>query len=288
MPSRKFLVAFVVFVAAGWWGYEQAVDNFHVRYIHLKEWPALSEKISPERLFEARSVLDQPFSYLDKGRQFYAFVSQDGKYILKFIKCQRFNEYDIPFIKEMRRERIKEKQARLTALFQSSALSLELLSDLTGVIFTHLEKRAAIEENITIIDRIGIRHVVAIDEVPFVLQYRAQKIVPTFEALYQEKNTPEIYRRIDQLIDLFMTRARRKVIDIDDGIFLRDNIGFLEDKAIFIDIGTFVRSEKSLTKERLKEDFDKLLPLVLWIEKRDPSTANYFLNKISKAIHDSN
>lgn len=285
----KKVICIILAVLVGWWGYEKAVDNFHVRYIRLQEWPEvlIAKKASSEGLLRVSSVLDQPFYYLDKGRQFYAFISRDGKYVLKFIKCQRFNEFEfctkIPFLKEMRKDRVKEKQARLTSLFQSCFLSLDLLPDLTGVIFTHLINEPEVRKKVTLIDRIGFHHVIDIDTVPFVLQYRAQKVISTFQSLYQQKSISEIHVRIDQLIHLFLNRAKRFVIDIDDGIFLRDNIGFLEDRAVFIDIGTFVRSEQSMTKERLAEDFDKLSPLATWLKAQDPALAEYFFNGIKNA-----
>lgn len=276
-------VGIILVLLVFWWGYEQAVDNFHERYIYLKEWPEASDATAGLKVSEVRSILDQPFSYLDKGRQFYAFESADGKYVLKFIKCQRFNEFDFPFIKEMRKVRVKEKQQRLKALFQSCQLSLDPLSDLTGVLFTHLVNKPEVEKKVTLIDRVGFQHVINIDEAPFVLQYRAQKVIPTFE-----NEIGKEYERIDQIIHLFVNRAKRFVIDTDGGIFVRDNIGFLGERAVFIDIGTFIKSEQSMTRKQLTEDFEKLQPFALWLEEKNRAFATYFFKEVEKIKNDSN
>ena len=111
---------------------------------------------------------------------------------------------------------------------------------------------------VTVIDALGISHKVPLDDVPFVLQRKAQNIFPV---LKESKNKNE---RLEQLYTLFYALADRGVVDIDDGAVLRDNIGFLQDRAVYIDVGTF--RIDSHAKERLKRDLERLRPVELWLK----------------------
>ena len=56
---------------------------------------------SPSELSNIQSVLSQPYFFLKKGQQCYVFVSQDQKYILKFLKWSQiepsFLEKALPY-----------------------------------------------------------------------------------------------------------------------------------------------------------------------------------------------
>src|SRR3989304_3794415 len=52
-------------------------------------FPAPSE----EERIELKKTLSQPFTFLSKGNECYAFVSEDGQYVLKFFKHQIFSHY---------------------------------------------------------------------------------------------------------------------------------------------------------------------------------------------------
>jgi hypothetical protein len=220
---KKYIAAFFLWGAI-WWAYEYFVDNFHLRYCYPSHWPSMPvEPVAENKLEQAREILEQPFFYLAKGRQFYAFLSQDGKYVLKLMKCQRFNM--LPWAKTLQPARFCYKQKQIKALFTSCQIAADELSDVTGVLFVHLVPFAETKMRVTIFDKLNSAHELNLDTVPFLLQ--------TYVA---QGSHPEAQKLISLLA---YETAKRGYIDTDSGGLERGNIGFVDNKAVYIDVGTF-------------------------------------------------
>ncbi len=254
------------------------VDSFYESSIHLDSWPEkrygkLSCAISKK---EARTILDQPFTYLGKGRQFFVFASSDGRYVLKFIKCQRVNVSsfykNVPLpraIESMRRSRLQEKQAKIDMIFASIDISATYFKEHTGVVFAHITKDKEIKKQVSITDKLGIIHTIDMDKVPFVIQKRAMPVGDTFDQLLDNQDYKGASMRFSQLVALMNADIAAKVYDIDSGLIERDNLGFLADQAIHVDIGTLMRVNELQTKAY----FERLDPLLEWFETVDPDFA---------------
>lgn len=197
-----------------------------MRHCYPTHWPEVKvSAVSANKLELARDILSQPFSYLGKGRQFYAFLSQDQKYVLKLIKCQRFNT--LPWTSTLQPERFCYKKQQFEKLFSSCHIAANELADITAILFVHLVPFAETKVKVTLIDKLGLFHKLDIDKVPFLLQ--------TYVAKSSTLHTNE-----QQLIStLAYETAKRGFIDTDSGGLERGNIGFLEGKAVYIDVGTF-------------------------------------------------
>ncbi len=293
---KKLLIVLVLFGAA-YWGLYTANDNFTVSNITLNKWPIFQKapQNTVEDLKKAQKILEQPFIYLGKGRQSFVFESKDQKYILKFIKCQRINLttfYEtMPLfssVDKKRKANIYERQDRLNRLFTSMSLAQDPLADQTGVLLLHILPISEVKKTVILKDKLGFKHSVDIDTVPFVLQQKADKVMPLIKKCLKDKNITELNRRLDQLIDMFVQRAHKGIIDPDSRLLLNNNIGFLDDRAIYIDIGTFKVSKKSASAEYLKKDFLKLTPLVKWLKSRNKELACDFQNRINLAVETYN
>lgn len=291
----KTLLATVLVVLIGFWGFNKLNENFSVENITLKEWRTLpnSPKNSPQDVVTARKIFDQPFKYLGKGRQSFVFVSQDDKYILKFIKCQRINVSDIyakfplpPFLNKKRQANMAEREDRLARHFTSMALAYDPLKEQTGLLFLHIEPTREVQKMVTLIDKLGFSHNVEIDTVPYALQIKAQKVGAVLGKLWKKRNIPELTKRLDQLIDLFIERASFGIINPDSSLVQRNNIGYTPTRAIYIDIGTFKRSKRSSDPAYLRKDFQKLKPIIRWLKSRDKKLARDFELKIEKAVNE--
>ena len=293
MKRTSVIFAGFIIVAIGLRMLELSVESFYESSIRLKTWPKteysnLACKYSTEQV---RNILDQPFTYLGKGRQFFVFESACGKYVLKFIKCQRVNtpplvkHFPLPkVLDDIRDERLQEKQKRIEGIFSSSFLAATELSENTGVIYAHLSTNPDVEKEVEVIDKLGRSHRILLDNYPFVLQEKAEYVIPTFDRLINKRKYDEVQKRMDQLIKLLVNDAKAKVYDVDSGAIMRDNIGFLQDKAIHVDIGTFIRQDNDLTPAYLHKHLRRLDPLLSWISEKDPKLAQVFQEKIRQAI----
>ncbi len=274
MKYRYSLLALALIIG-GFWGYEKLVDGFYESAIELHTWP---EKCYQENKpsHHVQEILNQPFTYLGKGRQFFVFESSDKNYVLKFVKCQRI---DLPAYLPASKERLQQRQDRIEGIFASVDLAAHSFQKTTAVVYCKLFPRDMTEQKITIIDKLGRTHNVALEGVPFVLQKKAKPILTCFEECLALDDNAGAKRRIDQLIDLFQTDRALSCYDKDSGTILRNNVGFLADAAIHIDIGT-------LSKEHvdISEDKKRLEPLAAWLKERSPELANYLHSKITNDL----
>jgi len=283
----------VILIALGsYWGYNKLNGNFSISNITLKNWPQIANAPvnSPAEIAAAQKILDQPFHYLSRGRQSFVFESADQKYVLKFVKCQRINVTDwyekmpLPrFLDKKRKATLYERTDRITRMFTSFALAKDPLQDATGVLLLHITPERVIQRNVQVIDKLGFSHTVDLTKVPFALQVKAAKIMPTLKALYKKRDKKALEARLDQIIALFVERAKLGIANPDSSLLEHNNIGFTDTRAIYIDIGTFKRSKHSM--QSLKRDFKVLKPLVRWLKSKDKALAESFSNKINAAIN---
>ncbi len=288
---KKFTLIIVAIIAS-YFGYNKANHNFSVANITLQDWQPIAHlpHNSEDEIKQAKKILDQPFSYLGKGRQSFVFESKDGKYILKFIKCQRINVSnfytDIPlphFLDKKRKGKLYERTDRVKRLLTSWSLAKDPLDEQTGILLLHIEPRIELLQTVTLIDKLGFSHTLSIDSVPFILQEKAQQVMPVLKGLLKQNKDKELNTRFTQLIDLFIQRASLGIINPDSSLLKHGNIGFLKDRAIYIDLGTFKRSKKSASRDYLAKDLKKLLPIVKWLKKHDKQLANDFLFELNEA-----
>ena len=273
--------------------YDRLNYNFCQASIHLKKWPHIQTTAAhtPEKIEQVRNIVAQPFTFLGKGRQMYAFASQDGKYVLKLVRCSRFNgseffdNFPLPrYFQRMRHFCLKERQSRYDGLFISINLCEQELAEQTGTIYAHIQPTKELNKVVTVKDRLGFSHEVDLDSVPFVIQRRAASWKPTLESLLKEKNMKALDLRLDQLIDLIVQRAKVGIVDPDGRLLQNNNLGYVDDRAIYIDMGTFYRSYKSTDRPHLESDFRQIKPIVALLKSHDPKLAKAFTMRMQAAI----
>lgn len=96
---------------------------------------------------EAALALNQSYRYLGKGCQSYVFESEDGKFVIKFFKYQRFRMHSwlkffppMPALVKYRQEKMEKKWKKLDGFVRSWKVAFEHLKEETGLVFVHLNK----------------------------------------------------------------------------------------------------------------------------------------------------
>src|SRR5205085_1016609 len=108
-----------------------------------------------------------------------------------------------------------------------------------------------------------------INKCPFVLQKRAQGAFETLKELFKENKREELAIRLHQLVDLLKERAQCGIINPDGKLIRHNNVGFLETRAIYIDLETLKRSKKSKSRRHIIKDFARLDPVLKWLQAKD-------------------
>ncbi len=240
----------------------------------------------PLALSKVYEITKQPFFYYGKGKQCYVFLSQDGTYVLKFIMHKRLRPKELTILEKLSMKKPKlEKKKRQKELFQSFIISYEDIPLHTGTEMVYLKQQQVPMGMFTLVDERGNFCQVNAEDVEFVLQKRALLVKPEIIRLMYEKNINGAKRRIDQVFQLLLDCAKDGVQDTDSGLIRNDNIGFLKDRAIYIDTGKLVHSKKMTKKQNFEKDLKRLKPLQMWLKKYYPELSEYYEIKKEEVLN---
>jgi hypothetical protein len=259
----RVVLFLIAFIAIERFCYYQT-GGFSPRKI-VAEFPGTP--ISEESEQEILELLAQPFYYLDKGVQFYAFISEDETTILKLVKQKHSRPAD--WVRA--HQKIDKRRKKI---FSSCELAYRELRRETGLISLHLYPEAGREIPVTLYDNLGIAHEIDLNKTSFALQKKADLLEEKFTAWHKAKEKEKIKKGIDSLIELIAERCYKNISNLDART---RNFAFIEERPIEIDLGSFVReTELSLEEEIEKET----LELRKWIAAHEPELNDFLSQKI--------
>lgn len=206
---------------------------------------------------DLRSLLDQPFYYINKGSQCYVFESLDKQYVIKFF---RYND--------------PESELKVFTLFNAARIAYEQLRSETGLIFIHLNRTKMDLPTIHCKDALGRSYRFKLDNYRFAIQKRAMPFQPTMQTAL--KDPLLIQKRLDQFVDLLFARTAKGVFNADPS--LSRNFGFLEDRAIEIDFGCFRPAAVHSKEFEIERYAGKLRQ---WLKTEAPDWVDYLDTQIS-------
>lgn len=246
--------------------------------------------LTREEQEEVRSALSQSYHYFGCGGQAYAFFSEDGKYVVKFFKQRLFkpnwllNHFPLPSF--LHRYRAKKNFARLDKLrrdFFSYRISFDTLQSITGVIYCHLNPTDTLHTKLEIIDSLHIHHNLNLDDYDFVVQKRAERVYDQIDKWISEGNLEAAKQGIGSVFTLISNRALQGYRDRDPNI--RTNCGFIENRAVKIDVGRFVKEESMKTPKRHNEDLIRITaPFEQWVRDNHPQLIDSFENQMQEKL----
>jgi hypothetical protein len=286
--KRRFIKLFIVFLLLSLMTYKSYLlltDGFSVKNIVFEEKKARWEiSYTGEEIKDAQKILNQPFRYLAKGRQCYAFESEDGQYVLKFMKCQRFKTSWFSRWLPNSARKIKKKSKSKKALFSSYFIAKNECPKETALLFLQLNAKSLFHKKVQLIDKLGRIHEVDIDKTPFVIQ---KKITPVFTALQrvlEKGDSEQACSLLKQITDVIATLSKRGIRDADAALIKHNNLGFEGDSIAYIDIGTFKHVSRKKRAKFLRKDYQSLDRLCDFLERQNPELACYVKQEIAQAI----
>lgn len=202
------------------------------------------------------SLLSQPFRYLGAGSQSYAFVSEDGKTVLKFFRMK----HQIFHVKDFfMGDRSQERKENLFSIYASHKIAFEEMKEDAGLIYLHLNKTNHLNKKVKLIDRLHRSYTVDLDQVEFVVQERAELIFDRLKRLLHDHNG--LNNALTEVMQLVQRRIDKGIADHDKAV--THNFGFVGDRAIQLDVGRIFHAHKphnkSKERERILERIDKWL-----------------------------
>lgn len=282
MKKLLILVLLCLFCAGVGKGLYYFKKGFSLRRIH-----SLDVAITEDFSSEADRALSQPYSYIGRGRQCFAFASADGKYV---VKLPRTDIYKIPlwvrsfasksFQEEMRLDRAKREKF----ILDSMRIAFEELRNQTGILAVHLGKSGSKGKKLTLIDALGCKHHLPLEKTAFVLQYKQPILMKAFQEALQKGDRRRAEQILDALITAVIERGEKGILNRDRS-FLR-NYGFDGGKAYQIDVGSFFRIEGMEKRAAFQKSVtDSMDAVKEWMAKTDPEMLRYLDQKLDEKFH---
>lgn len=242
--------------------------------------------LDPQSEVEIRALLTQSFRYLGRGAQAYAFVSEDGRTVLKFFRHHRMHTllchgaFLLPMgLRKQLQQTIDKRKAKLHKDFNSYKLAYRTLKEETGLLFVHLNKTHHLGIQLKLFDKIGVQHQIDLDKMEFVLQKRADLLYPALNSWIEQGNLTQAKTSLSELIALLKSRCQKGLFDKDPD--LRTNFGFIDGHPIQFDIGRFkedlTRQDPRVYKDEIVRITDRLM---IWLAKHSPELAEHLQNEI--------
>lgn len=209
--------------------------------------------------------LSQSFSYLDRGKQSYVFASEDGLYVLKFFDTRRLAGKDPVFsLKPESAERKKEQ------LLEGYKLAYSKDRDHAALIYVQLMPQAGMNINVTLKDRFGIKHVVDLGSVPFILQYKAVPTRKVVSNLLSKGEVTQVKSYLRLLVDMYLDEYSRGLHDNDHNFMY--NTGFIGTTPVRIDVGRLSADQQFKDPKIYAADLRKVFQdrLGEWLQRHFP------------------
>lgn len=260
MKIWVLLFSFSGFIALFFYIYS---SPFHIDNLY-QEIPK-SNKEMPQ---EVISILHQPFTYLGKGAQMYAFVSKDGEYVLKLFKAKHgkprkfFRRARALFNSAKQKAISREKwRTKFQETCQCNQTAFEFLREETELIYLHFE-RSQTPVFVNLNEKKPLH--IDLSQYPFLIQKKAELVPDYFLKIVLNKNMEKFRLSKNALKELFVKRAQKGFSDPRQVLHI--NYGFVEGKPIQIDVGKLEPLSIPLDEEiqRIHAHVDR------WFEKHFP------------------
>ncbi len=237
------------------------------------------------------TLLDQRYTFFSYGGQSYAFLSDDGKTILKLFKHHHLRVpawikmLPLPrTFKRIRNKWVHLKEDSFYLFFNSCKIAFDDFRNHTGLIYLHLNKTDYLNQQVRIVDKIGIEHKIDLDRTDFALQHRAELPKKHFRSLKKKNDYAAAKKSLDSLIDMIVERSQKGIADRDPSI--RRNCGFIGENAVEIDLGSYSRSETLKIPFMCKADiYQKSLQLRRMISKSYPELYPHLDKRLTEILY---
>jgi hypothetical protein len=136
---------------------------------------------------------------------------------------------------------------------------------------------------VTFVDKIGKEHQISLNQVPFVVQKRAQMIYAYTSELIKKGEKEEALDALTSILYLIKDRCQKGYVDKDGGV--SSNYGFVDGKPVEIDLGRVVKDESIKDPVNyLREILRVAKKIEIWLQTAAPELNAPFQERVQKIL----
>ncbi|MCB1113903.1 MAG: hypothetical protein KDK62_04020 [Chlamydiia bacterium] len=243
--------------------YLEGFREAHLHYDVPKELEWQAENASVE------AILSQPFTYLDKGSQSYAFVDPTGNIVIKFLK---FKHLKPPLLWQDSPRQKARKERKLRQLFDGYKTAFERHKEASGLLYVHLAKGGDFKKLLEVKGPWGETHFIDLSQIYFVIQKRGVSLEAELSRVLQDKHPEIAEEKILKMLGYYLDSYQKGLFDKDHAL-LR-NTGFQGDEPLHFDVGMLVFDPKFKEPDFYEHDIEKNARAVAeWLDHAYPGYA---------------
>jgi len=247
--------------------YYHLTDDFTIANIshalpYHPEWEIASLPSEERQVLD--TIFDQKFTYLGKGAQAYALLSEDGEYVLKFFKSKHAKpSFFVNLLKplsvfdDFREKHMSRKRIRLEKALDGYKLAYDEHKEGSGLVYIHLNKTENLNKTVVIQDKMGFSKELDLDSHVFVIQKKTDKTRNVVIKLLEQEDLSGVKIHLRKLIDLHLMEYKKGIYDRDHGVM--HNTGFIDGTPIRLDVGKLSKEDKMRSPEYFHDDLMKMI-----------------------------
>jgi len=259
--------------------YYYLTDDFRLGNItyHIPfKAPWKSPVLSTQEHHQLAHILDQTFYYHRKGSQYYIFISEDQQYILKFFKFKHLRPHllanfvpSVPPFRDFKQTNIENKKNKLLRVFDGFQLAYQENREGSGLVYLQLIPVPTLHQKVKIIDKLGIKRVINLDDVPFLIQFNGETLHTRLTRQLNKHQLQAAQQSLIAILGMYMTEYRKGIYDADHGVM--DNTGFIADQPFRLDVAKLIRNTQMRHVNIYKKDLEHIIwKIDTWLKTHYP------------------
>jgi hypothetical protein len=221
-------------------------------------------------------ILKQKFSYIGKGAQCYAFVSEDQQFVLKFFKFKHLKPNgwiellpSIPPFAEYKKNCIERKQRKLIGVFNGYDLAYRENREGSELLYLHLLPTQNLKLQAKVMDKMGWERTIDLDGVVFLIQRKGETLRSRLRHLLDGQQLQEAKQAVASILEMYISEYKRGIYDHDHGVL--HNTGFVGNRPFHLDVGKLNKDERMRELEFYKRDFEQIVwKMDVWMKNSYP------------------
>lgn len=218
-----------------------------------------------------------PFRFLGEGVQCFVFESEDARYVIKLFKTKHQKPLrkwimENPIFSS--KSKLADSKTKWLAKFKQTCMRYQIafdaLSDETGLSLLHFAPTQNLYGKASFITRSGKKHILNLDEIPFILQEKGELVPKKITTLLHSGKRDEAVQTLLNLQKMLAARVRKGFSDARQCFSI--NYAFAGDKPLQIDVGRIVEDPQLLYSPQ-KEVVRVSANLVSWVKRHFPDLA---------------
>ncbi|MBM3208548.1 MAG: hypothetical protein FJZ57_08145 [Chlamydiae bacterium] len=256
------------------------------------EMSVYSGVLSEEESRAVEAAFSQKYTYLQHGKQVFPFVSEDGKYVIKFVRHYKAKPpfyHSLPLPKSLRNfatKRAELNREKVDVALKSFVIAESQLKKESGLLYVHINKTSHIQKSLQVKDKLYRNFSINLDDYDFIVQKTAVLAYDQIKQLMDNNQIEQAQTLVLQIIDLIETRLKNGIHDNDITVF--KNVGVVDGKPIFIDLGRFSYLPANTSTYDLRKDFLKQISSFYdWISKKYPQLEKQLKTRLDQIFYES-